>query len=103
MSYKCLCLPSTPVPCPNSCLEALTSKVKVFGGRALAGLKEIIRMMNPHNGISVLIRSRSKDITLPAKVCLVKALVFPVVMYGCESWSIKEAERQRIDAFGLWC
>ena len=45
----------------------------------------------------------SRDITLPAKVHLVKAMVFPVVMYGCESWTIKKAERQRIDAFELWC
>ena len=46
---------------------------------------------------------RSRDVTLPTKVCLVKAMVFPVVMYGCESWTIKKAERQRIDAFELWC
>ena len=46
---------------------------------------------------------KSRDITLPTKVCPVKAMVFPVVMYGCESWTIKKAERQRIDAFELWC
>ena len=46
---------------------------------------------------------KSRDITLPAKVHLVKAMVFPVVMYGCESWTVKKAERQRIDAFELWC
>ena len=46
---------------------------------------------------------KSRDITLPTKVCLVKAMVFPVVMYGCESWTIKKAERRRIDAFKLWC
>ena len=46
---------------------------------------------------------KSRDITLPTKVCLVKALVFPVVMYGCKSWTIKKAERQRIDAFELLC
>ena len=46
---------------------------------------------------------KSRDITLSTKVCLVKAMVFPVVMYGCESWTIKKAERQRIDAFELWC
>ena len=45
----------------------------------------------------------SKDITLPTKVCLVKAMVFPVVMYGCESWTIKKAEHRRTDAFELWC
>ena len=46
---------------------------------------------------------KSRDITLPTKICLVKAMVFPVVMYGCESWTIKETEHQRIDAFELWC
>ena len=46
---------------------------------------------------------KSRDITLPTKVCLVKAMVFPVVMYGCESWTVKEAELRRIDAFDLWC
>ena len=44
----------------------------------------------------------SRDITLPTKVCLVKAMVFPVVMYGCESWTVKKAERRRVDAFELW-
>ena len=46
---------------------------------------------------------KSKDITLPTKGHLVKTMVFPVVMYGCESWTIKKTERQRIDAFELWC
>ena len=46
---------------------------------------------------------KSRDITLPTKVHLVKAMVFPVVIYGCESWTIKKAEHQRIDAFELWC
>ena len=46
---------------------------------------------------------KSRDITLPTKVCLVKAMVFPVVMHGCESWTVKKAECQRIDAFELWC
>jgi len=46
---------------------------------------------------------KSRDITLPTKVCLVKAMVFPVVMYGCESWTLKKAEHWRIDAFELWC
>ena len=47
--------------------------------------------------------SKSRDITLPTKVHLVKAMVFPVVMYGCQSWTIKTAEHQRIDSFELWC
>ena len=46
---------------------------------------------------------KSRDITLPTKACLVKAMVFPVFMYGCESWTVKKAKRQRIDAFELWC
>ena len=53
-----------------------------------------------YDKLSVL---KSRDITLLTKACLVKAMVFPVVMYGCESWTIKKAERKRIDAFGLWC
>ena len=52
------------------------------------------------NLVSVL---KSRDITLLTKVCLVKAMVFPVVMYGCESWTVKKAECQRIDAFEVWC
>ena len=46
---------------------------------------------------------KSRDITLPTKVCLVKTMIFPIVMYGCESWNIKKAECQRIDVFELWC
>ena len=46
---------------------------------------------------------KSRDITFPTKICLVKAMVFPVVMYGCESWTVKKAECRRIDAFELWC
>ena len=46
---------------------------------------------------------KSRDITLPTKVRLVKAMVFPVVMYGCENWTVKKAERRRMDAFELWC
>ena len=46
---------------------------------------------------------KGRDITLPTKVCLAKAMVFPVVMYGCESWTIKKAEHRKIDAFELWC
>ena len=46
---------------------------------------------------------KSRDITLPTKVCVVKAMVFPVLMYGCESWTVKKAEGRRIDAFELWC
>ena len=58
----------------------------LFGRKAMTNLDSILK---------------SRDITLPTKVCLVKAMVFPVAMYGCESWTIKKAERQRIDAFEL--
>ena len=60
----------------------------LLGRKAMANLDSILK---------------SRDITLPTKVCLVKAMVFPVVMYGCESWTIKKAECWRIDAFELWC
>ena len=60
----------------------------LFGRKVMANLDSILK---------------SRDITLPTKVCLVKAMVFPVVMYGCESWIIKKAEHRRIDAFELWC
>ena len=60
----------------------------LFGRKAMTNLDSILK---------------SRDITLPTKVHLLKAVVFPVVMYGCESWTIKKAKHQRIDAFELWC
>ena len=63
-------------------------------------IKRLAPWKNMTNLESIL---KSKDITLPTKIRLVKAMVFPVVMYGCESWTIKKAERRRIDAFELWC
>ena len=60
----------------------------LFGRKAMSNLDSIFK---------------SRDITLPTKVHLVKAMVFPVVMYGCEGWTVKKAERRRIDAFELWC
>ena len=60
----------------------------LLGRKAMANLNSILK---------------SRDITLPAKVCLVKAIVFPIVMHGCESWTVKKAKCQRIDAFELWC
>ena len=60
----------------------------LLGGKAMTNLEGILK---------------SRDITLPKKVRLVKAMVFPVVMYGCESWTVKKAEHRRIDAFELWC
>ena len=66
---------------------------------------EIKRLLLPGRKVTTNLDSivKSRDITLSAKVRLVKAMVFPVVMYGCESWTIKKAERRRIDAFELWC
>ena len=60
----------------------------LLGGKAMTNLDSTLK---------------SRDITLPTKVCLVKAVVFPVVVYGCESWTIKKADCRRIDAFELWC
>ena len=60
----------------------------LLGGKVMTNLDSILK---------------SRDITLPTKVCLVKGMVFPLVMYGCESWIMKKAEHQRIDAFKLWC
>ena len=73
-------------------LQMMTAAVKLrhlfLGGKAMTNLDSILK---------------SRDITLPTKVRLVKAMVFPVVMYGCESWTIKKAECRKIDAFELWC
>ena len=60
-----------------------------------------MKMQNDRTSLDSILKRR--DITLPTKVHLVKGMVFPVVMYGCESWTIKKAERRRIDAFELWC
>ena len=66
---------------------------------------EIKRHLLPERKVITNLDSilKSRDITLPTKVCLIKAMAFPVVMRGCESWSLKKAECQRIDAFELWC
>ena len=66
---------------------------------------EIKRCLLPGRKVTTNLDSmfKSRDITLPTKVCLVKAMVLPVVMYGCESWTVKKAESRRIDAFELWC
>ena len=66
----------------------LGSRILVFGRLAITNLDSVLK---------------SRDITLLTKVCIVKAMVFPAVMYGCENWTIKKAESQRIDAFELWC
>ena len=66
----------------------------LLGSKVVTKLDSILKIRD--------IKKKSKDITLPTKVHLVKAMVFPVVMYECESWTIKKAKRRRIDAFGLW-
>ena len=80
-------------------MEAVTEFISLQMVTAAMKLKET--SSNAMTNLDNILKSR--DITLPIKVCLVKAMVFPVVMYGCESWTIKKAEHQRIDAFELWC
>ena len=67
----------------------------LIGSKAMTNLDSILKSRDVFN-------YKGKNL-LPAKVCLVKAMVFPVVMYGCESWAVKKAEHRRIDAFELWC
>ena len=69
-------------------VTAALKRLLLLGRKAMTNLNSILK---------------SRDITLPTKVCLVKGMVFPVVMYGCESWTVKKVEHQRIDAFELWC
>ena len=78
-------------------LQMVTTAIKL---KTLAPWKKSYDQPRQHIKNSIL---KSRDITLPTKVHLVKAMAFPVVMYGCESWTTKKAERRRIDAFELWC
>ena len=75
-------------------LQMVIAAMKLKDGWLLLGRKVMINLD------SIL---KGRDITLPTKVCPVKAMVFPLVMYGCVSWTVKKAEHQRIDAFELWC
>ena len=80
-----------PMDCSTPGFSVLHSEIKkhlLLGRKAMTNLDSILK---------------SRDITLPTKVHVVKAMVFPVVMYGCESWTMKKAEHQRIDTFELWC
>ena len=79
----------------------LGSKITADGGRSHEIKRHLLLGRKAMTNLDSVLKSR--DVTLPTKVRLVKALVFPVVMCGCESWAIKKAERQRIDAFELWC
>ena len=79
-------LGSSKIPADGDCIHEIKRRL-LLGRKVMTNLDSIFK---------------SRDITLPTKVHLVKAMVFPVVMYGCESWTVKKAERQRIDAFELW-
>ena len=79
----------------------LGSKITADGGCSHKIKRHLLLGRKVMTNLDSILESR--DITLPPRVCLVKAMVFPVVMYGCESWTIKKAECQRIDAFELWC
>ena len=81
------CFLGSKIPADGDCSQEIKRRL-LLGRKAMTNLDSILK---------------SKDITLPTKVCLVKAVVFPVVMYGCESWTIRKAEHRRIDAFELWC
>ena len=79
----------------------LGSKITADGDCSLEIKRHLLLGRKAMTNLDSILKSR--DITLSTKVCLVKAMVFPVVMYGCESWTIKKAERRRIDDFELWC
>ena len=79
----------------------LGSKITVYGDCSHEIKTHMLLRRKAMPNLDSILKSR--DITLPTKVHLVKAMVFPVVMYGCESWTIRKAERRRIDAFELWC
>ena len=77
------------------------SKITADGGCSHEVKRRLLLGRKAMTNLDSILKSR--DITLPTKVCVVKAMIFPVVMYGCESWTIKKAEHRRIDAFELWC
>ena len=79
----------------------LGSKITADGGYSHEIKRQLLCGRKAMTNLDNILKTR--DITLPTKIHLVKAMIFPVVMYGCESWTVKKAERQRIDAFELWC
>ena len=110
----CCCCRLTPTffsstPCPSPIPTVETVSDFILGGSKITAdgdcSHEIKRRLLLGRKVMTNLDSifKSRDITLPTKVRLVKAMVFPVVMYGCESWTVKKAERRRIDAFELWC
>ena len=86
-TVRCCILGGSKITADDDCSHEIKRRL-LLGRKAMVNLDSILK---------------SRDITLPTKVHLVKAMVFPVVMFGCESWTIKKAEHQRIDAFELWC
>ena len=98
-SLNPLCSVCSSMPCPHPQQQLIfftVSAVLLFPEYHIFGIIEYVAFLD-------CLIFKSRDITLPTKVRLVKAMVFPVVMYGCESWTVKKAERRRIDAFELWC
>ena len=79
----------------------LVSKITADGDHSHEIKRRLLLERKSMTNLDSILKSR--NITLPTKVRILKAMVFPIVMYGCESWTIKTAERQRIDAFKLWC
>ena len=79
----------------------LSSKITADGDRSHEIKRHLLLGRKPVTNLDSVLKSR--DITLPTKICIVKAVIFPLVMYGCESWTVKKAEHQRIDAFELQC
>ena len=106
--------PVPTVKCLLSCMElpislSITVSDFIFLGSKITADGDFSHEIKRHLLLGRKVMSnldsifKSRDITLPTKVCLVKAMVFPVVTYGCESWTVKKAESRRIDAFELWC
>ena len=87
--------------CPLQWRCNILTKVTAYADRSHSIKRGLLLWRKVMTNLDSILKS--KDIALPTKVCLVKAMVFPVVRYGCESWSMKKAERWRIDAFELWC
>ena len=86
-TVQTLCFLGSKITADGDCSHEI-KRCLLLGGKVMTNLDSILT---------------SRDITLSTKVCLVKAMVFPVIMYGCESWTVKKAEHRRIDAFELWC
>ena len=103
-------IPSDPITCwqiDGATMETVTdfilgrSKITADGDCSHEIKRRLLLERKAMTNLDSILKSR--DITLPTKICLVKAMVFPVVIYGCESWTIKKAEHRRINAFELWC